>query len=246
MLHVKLSGSPGPHSDRAFRPGPLLILAASIAFLTSLSWSAADAQPSGDQPGLRQQVIPILATTFDRDRNPVGVVTELQVGLSRRDDQNGIDLQFQAKPGRFSPTTQVAVLTAILRAARVAKLNPDSWTILLVVPHRGVTVHGKSLSAMVGLTVVALAKGHSIKPSHVVTGTIERDGRIGAVSGIALKLQAAHAWRLGRVLIPDEYVVTEGDWSTPFLLHVSPVGSVTRAYRALTDHDFPGKHPAGS
>jgi hypothetical protein len=38
-----------------------------------------------------------------------------------------------------------------------------------------------------------------------------------------------------RVLVPDELDTADGDWITPFLVQVSPVGSVSEAYQALTD-----------
>lgn len=210
----------------------------SLVILTS---SPALAFPPDHQSGLRIQLVPILATTFDSSNNAVGAVAVLQIALEDRGDHSGMDVRFDTQPGRFSRTAKVAALTAIIHTARAAKLNPDSWSISLTVPYRGVTVYGTSLSAMVGLTVVALAEGEFIKPDRVITGTVEPDGHIGAVSGIALKLMAAHKEHLSRVLVPDEYDPSDGDWKTPFLLHVSPVGTVTRAYQALTDRAFPGQ-----
>ncbi len=206
-----------------------------------LAASPAIAHPPDDSSQLRQQLIPILATTFDHANNAVGTVAAIQISLEDRDDHGGMDVRFETRPGRFSRTAQVAVLTGILHTARAARLNPDSWSVSLMVPHRGVTVYGTSLSAMVGLTVIALAQGELIKPYRVITGTVRPDGHIGAVGGIALKLQAAQEEHLTRVLVPDEYDVSDGDWKTPFLLHVSPVGTVTRAYQALTDRAFPGQ-----
>ena len=46
---------------------------------------------------------------------------------------------------------QTAIQQAIYRAARVAGLVPDSWTVILSVPYPGVTIYGDSLSAMVSL-----------------------------------------------------------------------------------------------
>ena len=109
---------------------------------------------------LQRQVIPILATAFDQQRKPVGVVAHLEVTFEHRGDHNGMNVQFETEPGRFSPTTEVAIVAAILNVARVANLPTDSWSVSLAVPYHGVTVYGSSLSAMVGLTVVALAEGN--------------------------------------------------------------------------------------
>lgn len=219
-----------------FQPWTLAFL--SVVLLPALPASAEDP----GQPAKRQrQVIPILATALDHERNPVGVVAQLEVTVEHRRDHNGMNVRFETEPGRFSPATEVAVVAAILNVARVAHVSTDSLSVSLAVPYHGVTVYGTSLSAMVGLTVVALAHGDAIKPSRVLTGTINPDGHIGAVGGIALKLEAAQVEHFRRVLVPEEYDVTDGDWDTPFLLHVSPVSSVGRAYQALTDAVFPGQ-----
>ncbi len=239
MKHTDSRGG-GSGKDTAFARRPLAV-AGWLLPLVILASAPAMAFPPDDTSRFRQPLIPILATTFDRNNTAIGTVAEIQISLEDRDDHGGMDVRFETQPGRFSRTTQVAVLTGILHTARAARLNPDSWSVSLTVPYRGVTVYGTSLSAMVGLTVVALAQGESIKPYRVITGTVGPDGHIGAVGGIALKLKAAHAVHLSRVLVPDEYDVSDGDWETPFLLHVSPVGTVTRAYRALTDRAFPGQ-----
>jgi len=38
-----------------------------------------------------------------------------------------------------------------------------------------------------------------------------------------------------RVLVPEERDETDSDFETPFLMHISPVATVTQAYQALTD-----------
>lgn len=200
---------------------------------------AAEAKRTKAPPRKTQQLIRILGTALNQDREPIGVVTELMVALEQRDDHRGMEVTFHQEPGHFSIMTQVAVYSAIVRTAKFARLDPDSWSVSLAALVPGRTVYGKSLSAMVGLTVVALAKGDPIPTDRVITGTISSDGHIGAVEGIALKLEAAREKHLRHVLVPEEYSTSDGDWSVPFLLKVSPVGTVSRAYEALTDRPFP-------
>jgi predicted S18 family serine protease len=171
---------------------------------------------------------------------PVGTVAHLLVSFEERNDRTGLAIQFRTTPGRFSRMAQNAVKQAIFRSARAAGLETDSWTIVLSVPHPGVTIYGESLSAMVGLTVIALAKGHTILSDRVLTGIVSPDGRIAPVGGVSLKVAAANETHLRRVLIPDEVDAADSDWRTPFLMHVSPVGSVSEAYQALTDRPL---HP---
>jgi predicted S18 family serine protease len=157
------------------------------------------------------------------------------VTFEDRADRNGLVEYFRAEPGRFSRMAQTSVEQAIYRTARSAGLSTDSWTVVLRVPYAGLTVYGESLSAMVALSVVALAKGEFIPPDRVITGTVTPDGHIAPVGAVPLKVAAANDAHMRRVLVPDESDVADGDWVTPFLVQVSPVGSVSEAYFALTD-----------
>ena len=198
--------------------------------LAALVWAV-----PGDGRLYKQQLIPILGVTVERQQ-VVGTVTRVSVAFDERADRSGLAVQFQSSPGRFSPMAQTAVKQAISRAAREAGLAPDSWTVVLSVSEPGVTIYGQSLSAMVALSVVALAKGDFVLPDRVMTGTITADGRIAPVGSVPLKVMAAEQARLRRVLVPDEADPADSDWRTPFLVQVSPVSSISQAYLALTDH----------
>lgn len=206
-----------------------------LIFLAPPAWAKTT---TTEPPKLRSQLIRILGTTINQDSEPVGIVAELLVVLEKRQDHHGIMVTFESSPGRFSSMAQAAVLSAIDRSARAANLNTDSWSVSLTNPLPGVTVYGESLSAMVGLTVVALAKGDFIPPDRVITGTITDDGHIGTVGGIPLKVEAAHQEHLQRVLVPEVPDVADGDFQTPFLMQVSPVSTVSVAYQALTGRPF--------
>lgn len=192
----------------------------------------------------RQQLVHILGMTQGEQSQPVGVVAEVVVGLEQRLDHHGIEVVFEDSAGHFSYRTQGAIMLAIDRTARAAHLNPDSWSIFLSFDSPGMTLHGDSLSAMVGLTVVALAKGDLVRFDRAITGTVTNDGHIGVVSGIPFKIAAAHHMHMQRVLIPEEADTTDPDWRVPFLMHVSPVASVSDAYEALTDRPFNAGPPA--
>jgi predicted S18 family serine protease len=186
----------------------------------------------------REQLVHILGMTLGEHSQPVGVVAEVVVGLEQRADHRGIEVVFEERSGNFSDRTQGAIMLAIDRTARAARLNPDSWSIFLSFEAPGMTLYGDSLSAMVGLTVIALAKGDTVQFDRAITGTITNDGHIGVVSGIPFKIAAAHHQRIQRVLIPDVADATDPDWRIPFLMHVSPVASLSDAYEALTDRPF--------
>ena len=215
------------HRQAAVKSILTLLLLLSCGFI-------ADAQAF--QPS-REQLIPILGITLDRHR---GTVAYLILSFEERGDRDGLAVHFMNKPGRFSPMAQTSVEQAIRRVARSLGLSTDSWTVVLSVPYEGWTVYGDSLSAMVGLSVAALAEGKALRADRVITGTITPEGHIGLVGSVALKVSATNGTQLHRVLVPDEQDPTDRDWETPFLMQVSPVGSVLKAYAALTEDDgFP-------
>ncbi len=209
---------------------PALALASSLA----LAAIVIQAPAAHGFSGQREQLIPILGVTMEAQ--PVGTVANLILAFDERLDQPGLAVHFRTSPGRFSRMAQTSVEQAIRRAAKAAGLSTDSWDVTLSVPYAGVTIYGDSLSAMVALAVMALAKGEFIPSDRVMTGAVTSDGHIAPVGSVPLKVIAAGDAHMHRVLVPDEMDQADSDWLTPFLVQVSPVGSISQAYEALTDH----------
>ena len=212
------------------------VLTLSLSFLSFITFIAPlQAEDQTPNPNTRHWVIPILGTTLNDDWEQVGIVAEVNLDFLKREDHNGLKVRFHTTPGRFSLLAQRSVTDAIVRVAESADLNTDSWTIWFTLPYAGVTLYGESLSAMAALSVMALAKNDPLHEDIVMTGTVTPEGDIGVVGGVPLKIVAAYESHFKRVLIPEEHDVADGDWRTPFLMHVSPVRSLDRAYLALTD-----------
>ncbi|MEC4680754.1 MAG: S16 family serine protease [Nitrospirota bacterium] len=182
--------------------------------------------------------IPILGTSINQYHRPVGLVSQIVVDLYERRDYNGLQVQFHTEPGQFSLLARKAIHQAITRAFHVANLPSSSLTVLLRFPYRGLTVYGESLSAMVGLSVVAMVKGDVLLEGRILTGTITDEGHIGSVRGLQLKILAAYRQHYQRVFIPGDYDIRDGDWQTPFLMQVSPVSTVEEAYLGLTGYQL--------
>ena len=209
-----------------------------------LSWPLhSQAFSSSDVPLKHiQTIIPILGTTMNEEAEPVGVVAEIHLEFFQRRDHNGLDVQFQTIPGKFSPYAQQSVIQALYRVVDTAALNPDSWTVRFRLPYPGVTLYGESLSAMAALTIVSIAKNEPVDEETVLTGTVTADGHVGTVGGVPLKILAAHEQHFRTVLIPEEPDIADGDWKTPFLMDVRPVSSISKAYLALTNHPLRANH----
>jgi len=179
------------------------------------------------QDGPREQYIPVLCVT----KEGTGTVVPVMVLFAKRDDAEGLEVHFVTGPGRFSEKAQAATAQAIGNAARALRLSTDSWSVGLSVADRGVIIDGPSLSAMVSLTVVAMAKGESIPRHRVITGTVTFDGKIGPVGDVALKVAAAYQAGLRMVLVPGTALSKS---KTPPFGQVLQVASVSQAYKALT------------
>ena len=193
------------------------------------------------KPSTRQiphLTIPILGVSLNKQREPVGRVSNIIIDIYKRQDQNGLQIQFHTEPGKFSLLARKSVHQAIVSSLRRANLSGKSLTILLGFPYPGMTMYGESLSAMVGLSVVAMLKGDQVLEGRTLTGTVTDHGAIGPVSGIQLKLLAAYHHNFQRVFVPSAYDEQDGDWRTPFLMHVSPVSTIDEAYRGLTGHQL--------
>lgn len=178
----------------------------------------------------RQQLIPVLGVTTGQNR--IGTVVYVMVSFEERQDQTGLRLQFHTTPGRFSPLAQTSIEQAIRRSAQSLGTSTDSWTVELSVFYIGITVDGNSLSAMVSLSVAAMAQGKTVPTGHVMTGTVTPDGGIGAVGFVPLKVQAAQAANLRRVVVSQ---LNEPTGNPAGSIPVSPVQSVREALEALTD-----------
>jgi predicted S18 family serine protease len=206
-----------------------LALTISVVFANSLG-----ASPSVQQ--IPHLIIPILGTSLNEHFRPIGMVSQVVIDVYERQDRNGLQIQFHTEPGNFSLFARQSIHAAITRALAAANIPSDSWTVLLKFPYTGLTIYGESLSAMVGLSVVSMIKGDHLLEGRALTGTITERGSIGAVGGLQLKILAAYEHHFQRVLVPSEYDVRDGDWRTPFLMHVSPVATVDEAYFGLTGH----------
>ena len=130
---------------------------------------------------------------------------------------------------------QTSIEQAIRRSARSLGVSIDSWTVELSVPYAGMTIYGDSVSAMVSLSVAAMAQGKTVSTRHVLTGAVTPDGETGPIGSVPLKVQAARAAKLRRVVVSKHTPAGETAGNFPVPIQVSPVQSVPEALDALTD-----------
>jgi len=236
VFSYSIGASQGAGTSWRFAPSSLLLFLIFFGVGVLGAPSKGEAAPGSDAPLKHiRTTIPILGTTMSENAEPIGIVAEIQLEFLQRRDHNGLDVQFQTTPGKFSSYAQQAVMQALYRVVEAAALNPDSWTIRFRLPYPGVTLYGESLSAMTALNIVALAKNEPVDEETVLTGTVTADGHVGTVGGVPLKILAAHKQHFRKVLIPEIPDIADDDWETPFLMEVRHVSSISKAYLALTN-----------
>jgi len=212
-----------------------------LTLLVSLLCLAPLATIAAAHEGPREQYVPVLGVTMGE--KPAGIVIYVMVLFTERRDAQGLEVHFLTGPGRFAQKTQAATVQAICGAARALGLSTDSWSVGLSVPYPDLVIEGDSLSAMIGLSVAAMAKREAIPRHRVISGTVTADGRIGPVGDLPLKIAAAYQAGLHLVLMPPTSL---GKGKMPYLTRVSSVGTVLQAYQALTmpQDSIEGSHRA--
>jgi predicted ATP-dependent protease len=203
------------------------VLAACLLFL----------MPTQGKAEQQSMLVPIIGiSTSDLSKHEVMVVY-VQILFEKRSVSDALIIKFHEKPGNFSRIIQTSIEYAIRNVARAAHVDTGAWTVELIVPYPDFEVSGESCTAIIALSVLAMARGHSIPspPDIAMTGTIRPNGTIGPVSEIPYKLLAASEGHFRKVLIPAE---NDADWRTPFLMHVVEVQTTAEAYYWLTGKSF--------
>lgn len=183
----------------------------------------------------REMIVPVIGTTRNRNQGEsFGVFYDITLVWEKRADHDGLWVRFDGGPGRFSPSSQTSIQHAIKRAAALAQADTGSWTVRLGVPDAWANIFGDSLSAMVGLSVVAMSRGVAIPTDRIMTGTILPNGRIGVVESVAQKIWNGQN-RFRRIIIPGDTDLTELPIRMPFMVHIALAPTAADAYWSLTD-----------
>jgi hypothetical protein len=188
--------------------------------------------PADSFAARRELLIPILSHTLESRRTET--VAYVIAGFDTRSDRSGLLLQFKTFPGRFSRTAKASIEHAIRRTAQSLNLSTDSWSVVLTVPYPETTIYGEDLSAMIGLSVAAMATGRTVAPGMVMTATITPEGQLGPVGSKPLKIPPTGRGHLRRVLVSKDQLIAESDEPLANAMQVSPMSSVSQAFQELT------------
>lgn len=221
-----MSYRPRPRNPRASAQRAPFFHPALIALCaTGLAASGAFAAP-------QEQLIPILSHAMESRSSKT--LTFLIAAFETRRDKSGLVLRFNDAPGRLSRMAQTSIEQAIRRTAQSLGLSIDSWTVTLTVPYPDTTIYGDDLSAMVGLSVAAMATGRTVAPGLVMTATITPDGHIGPVGSVPLKVPRTGRGHLRRVLVSKDQAIATPEEPPTSVVQISPMSSIIQAFEELT------------
>ena len=142
------------------------------------------------------------------DASGNGVVTAIEARTAK-----GTGDVFVSITPLVSLDTQNSEKTAVKIASERAKANPNNYDVFFRISSSAEVVDGPSAGAALTLLSYSEFTGKKIRGDLVVTGTIERDGRIGKVGGIFEKANAIASVNSSKVrifLIPRGQALQSG------------------------------------
>ena len=111
-------------------------------------------------------------------------------------------------------------------------------------------IDGPSAGGILTVGIIAAFRGQSLAPGHTMTGTITADGSIGAVGGVATKIEAAAREGFSTIVVPDAIDPdgwTQGNRYTELAesldVRVVPVNTIGEAYAVMTGSPLPTDPP---
>ena len=150
----------------------------------------------------------------------------LSLTIRHQGEVRDVDVQLEPVDGTDEPRIGVAIETAVVEL----RLPFD------VVLDEDVTIGGPSAGLLVALTIYDLISEDDLLGGRTVlgTGTLDADGRVGPVGGVAAKMRAAAEYGADLVLVP-EWQIEEALGGAPDGLDVVGVESLEEAISVLSD-----------
>ena len=195
------------------------------AILLAIPYEAESFQELGAHIRQQEQQIAILGVTIEGGHE-IGALAHLVVVFAERADASGLAVVFPRASGRLSPMAETSVQQAIYRAARVARLSTDSWSVRVSVLQSGLTIQIflkkpgmiMDFGGMKGYTadrVASLFKKRGINNDIIaVAGDIwvlghREDGKPWR---IGVQHPREHDKTLAVLDLSDKYISTSGDY----------------------------------
>jgi len=188
--------------ERWYAIGVLVVLAASGCAgsdgATPVDPSRTATTHSRPRPASAHREVFVLAT-IQSGGDVIGRALPVQLTVADV-ESDGLQLEFDEhhSPGS-GETWRASELSAAIQALLVTRVPPDGLKIVYDVEG---DIDGPSAGALMTVGLMAALRDRPLDPEVSMTGTINPDGSIGAVSNIPAKVRGAHEHGLRTVLIP--------------------------------------------
>lgn len=128
-----------------------------------------------------------------------GVTTKLHVGISNGTGRALVDINQII----FWGDTQESIQTAREVAGFVTNINVSTIDLTYSVQTPATLIEGQSAGAALTIATIAAIRNMTLPQDIIITGTIEKDGRIGPVGGIKEKANASRIAGANIFLVPE-------------------------------------------
>jgi uncharacterized protein len=132
-----------------------------------------------------------------REKDQAGVIGEVLVEVKKGEGR----ILMETSPFT-EPETQASAKIATEVVKKITGANVSQKDIVISFKINGTLIGGPSAGASIAVATYAALEGKAIKENVVVTGTIEKSGKIGQVSGIYEKANASCEKGIKLFLIP--------------------------------------------
>ena len=227
------------------------LAACGIALLLSGGASLAADEPAAAQPG--EVIVHVVAKTTSADGTIGGSCRPVRVTANTSSDGRARVGFFESEVGGTGDQWRSSGWMAAVTSALLSDFDPRTTRVSF--EYEGV-VDGPSAGAVLTCGVLAAARGDKIRPDAAMTGTINPDGSIGPVGGIAHKIDGAASEGMKLLLIPagirfDKDAATGEmidllEYGEKKGIEVRNVFDIYEAYRLLTGAELPRPDPAST
>ncbi len=194
-------------------------------------------------PTVRETAIDAMYVTQDAQGKATGGLSSVKIKL---DEGDGHVAFAEDGPQATGSQWQSAGWTAVLLGSLLNGSDPNKYNVSFTSNGR---IDGPSAGGLMTVGVLAALRGAHIKDDATMTGTINPDGTIGPVGGIAHKIEGAAKAGKKTVLVPigQRYDMDENTQQQVDLVEVGrkngvdvrEVGTVFDAYNQLTGETLP-------
>lgn len=137
------------------------------------------------------------------DEDGAGIVFPIEVDILKSGDNR---ISLDVSNVQYTATFQETVRTAVDVASDYTNVRVSDKDIIVRLVNKSnsvIKVDGPSAGAAITAVIAAGLQEKELDPHILVTGTIEQDGTIGSVGGLASKADAADEFGAQTLLVPD-------------------------------------------